>query len=66
MSAFYPSLTLGVKLCDIKKGLPVVKTIYTYGFHELFLKYSIDLKMRKYWNKKMLFDILANYNNNPQ
>jgi hypothetical protein len=20
------------------KGLPVVKTIYTYGFHELFLK----------------------------
>jgi hypothetical protein len=21
------------------KGLPVVKTIYTYGFHELFLKY---------------------------
>jgi hypothetical protein len=23
------------------KGLPVVKTIYTYGFHELFLKYTI-------------------------
>ena len=22
------------------KGLPVVKTIYTYGFHELFLKYN--------------------------
>jgi hypothetical protein len=22
-----------------QKGLPVVKTIYTYGFHELFLKY---------------------------
>ena len=22
------------------KGLPVVKTIYTYGFHELFLKFS--------------------------
>ena len=22
------------------KGLPVVKTIYTYGFHELFLKYT--------------------------
>ena len=22
------------------KGLPVVKAIYTYGFHELFLKYS--------------------------
>ena len=21
------------------KGLPVIKTIYTYGFHELFLKY---------------------------
>ena len=21
------------------KGLPVVKTIYTYGFHELFLKF---------------------------
>jgi hypothetical protein len=21
------------------KGLPVVKTIYTYGFYELFLKY---------------------------
>jgi hypothetical protein len=25
-----------VKLRDIK-ALPVVKTIYTYGFHELFL-----------------------------
>ena len=36
MSAFYPSLTLEVQLRD--KGLPVVKTIYTYGFHELFLK----------------------------
>jgi hypothetical protein len=23
-----------------RKGLPVVKTIYTYGFHELFLKLS--------------------------
>jgi hypothetical protein len=23
------------------KGLPVVKTIYTYGFHELFLKYNL-------------------------
>jgi hypothetical protein len=22
------------------KGLPVVKTIYTYGLHELFLKYD--------------------------
>jgi hypothetical protein len=36
MSAFYTSLTLGVKLRDIK----VVKTIYTYsGFHELFLNF---------------------------
>jgi len=25
------------------KGLPVVKTIYTYDFHELFLKYMIYL-----------------------
>ena len=25
------------------KGLPVVKTIYTYGFHELFLKYTVKL-----------------------
>jgi hypothetical protein len=24
------------------KGLPVVKTIYTYGFHELFLKSFLD------------------------
>ena len=23
------------------KGIPVVKTIYTYGFHELFLKWNI-------------------------
>ena len=37
---FLPSLTLGVKLRDIKV-LPVVKTIYTYGFHELFLNYTI-------------------------
>jgi hypothetical protein len=25
------------------KGLPVVKTIYTYGFHELFLNYIIRI-----------------------
>ena len=24
------------------KGLPVVKTMYTYGFHELFLKLSME------------------------
>ena len=29
------------------KGLPVVKTIYTYGFHELFLK-STEQKQAKY------------------
>jgi hypothetical protein len=23
------------------KGLPVVKTIYTYGFHELFLNFTL-------------------------
>jgi hypothetical protein len=27
------------------KGLPVVKTIYTYGFHELFLKQHIKNKL---------------------
>jgi hypothetical protein len=25
------------------KGLPVVKTIYTYGFHELFLFYDVGI-----------------------
>ena len=35
--SFLTSFSLGVKLRD--KGLPVVKTIYTYGFHELFLNY---------------------------
>jgi hypothetical protein len=25
------------------KGLPVVKTIYTYGFHELFFKYPMNM-----------------------
>ena len=25
------------------KGLPVVKTIYTYGFHELFLNLIMNL-----------------------
>jgi hypothetical protein len=29
------------------KGLPVVKTIYTYGFHELFLKYTTTV--RRVW-----------------
>jgi hypothetical protein len=28
------------------KGLPVVKTIYTYGFHELFLNQSINQSIR--------------------
>ena len=44
-STVYTQLTLGIKLRDIK-GLPMVKTIYTYGFHELFLK-QID-EMFKY------------------
>jgi hypothetical protein len=41
------------------KGLPMVKTIYTYGFHELFLKYKIfiyDLYIYPLiftWEKKM-------------
>jgi hypothetical protein len=26
---------------SLHKGLPLVKTIYTYGFHELFLKYKV-------------------------
>jgi hypothetical protein len=26
---------------SLHKGLPVVKTIYTYGFHELFLNLSM-------------------------
>ena len=30
------------------KGLPVVKTIYTYGFHELFLNYSSCKKLSLY------------------
>jgi hypothetical protein len=46
MSAFYPSLTLWVKLCDIK-GLPVVKTIYTYGFQDLFLNLNIGNNLIK-------------------
>ena len=28
------------------KGLPVVKTIYTYGFHELFLNFRWDLSIK--------------------
>ena len=32
------------------KGLPVVKTIYTYGFHELFLNFT--LSQLKYLCKK--------------
>ena len=46
MSAFYPSLTLGVKLRNIN-GLPVVK-IYTYGFQELFLKFKTKRKTYTY------------------
>ena len=30
------------------KGLPVVKTIYAYGFHELFLKYN-SMSNTKQW-----------------
>ena len=40
------------------KGLPVVKTIYTYGFHELFLKQIENLQVvtifksgNKLWEK---------------
>ena len=34
VTKFYPERKRGVK--SGHKGLPVVKTIYTYGFHELF------------------------------
>ena len=33
------------------KSLPVVKTIYAYGFHELFLKHSVE---KFYWKIKEL------------
>jgi hypothetical protein len=34
------------------EGLPVVKTIYTYGFHELFLNCNMETPwkpLNKYW-----------------
>ena len=31
------------------KGLPVVKTIYTYGFHELFLNYYMSAIIFCFW-----------------
>jgi hypothetical protein len=40
------------------KGLPVVKTIYTYGFHELFLKLKIMLIVNE-----IIFCILLHYYN---
>jgi hypothetical protein len=39
------------------KRLPVVKTIYTYGFHESFLKYTIG---KKNHNNLLLPDIETN------
>ena len=38
------------------KGLPMVKTIYTYGFHELLLKYLQIV--RKYCSNYMSFPLL--------
>jgi hypothetical protein len=38
------------------KGLPVVKTLYTYGFHELLLKYLQIV--RKYCSNYMSFPML--------
>ena len=38
------------------EGLPVVKTIYTYGFHELFLNFT--LSQLKYLCKKKKSDII--------
>ena len=49
------------------KTLPVVKTIYTYGFHDLFLKQSnasrrITVSLGKPWNTYYLIYILfCNY-----
>jgi hypothetical protein len=37
VTKFYPERKRGVK--SWQKGLPVVKTIYAYGFHELFRLY---------------------------
>jgi hypothetical protein len=36
------------------KGLPVVKTIYTYGFHELFIKQFISVVVMEYTNEQLL------------
>jgi hypothetical protein len=40
VTKFYPERKRGLK--SSHKGLPVVRTIYTYGFHELFLKQWIS------------------------
>jgi hypothetical protein len=36
-----------------RKGLPVIKTIYTYGFHELFLKQWIMLVQRSLYGRTL-------------
>ena len=42
VSLYVSFLPLACARCKTSwhKGIPVVKTIYTYGFHELFLKYN--------------------------
>jgi hypothetical protein len=40
------------------KGLPMVKTIYTYGFHELFLNYSSCKKLSLYIMPALMLEIL--------